>query len=74
MVLDWVSFGEPLTFWQMLLRIVAAVVFGTIIGVDRREGDDGGSGGQDYYSEPAVRQRGKGAGKTALGHPGMGLL
>ena len=35
MVLDWVSFGEPLTFWQMLLRIVAAVIFGTIIGVER---------------------------------------
>ena len=35
MILDWVSFGEPLTFWQMLLRIVAAVVFGTIIGVER---------------------------------------
>ncbi len=23
MVFDWVTFGEPLSFWQMLLRIVA---------------------------------------------------
>ncbi len=35
MIFDWVTFGEPLSFWQMLLRIVAAVVFGAIIGVDR---------------------------------------
>ena len=35
MILDWVTFGEPLTFWQMLLRIVAAVIFGAIIGVER---------------------------------------
>ncbi len=35
MFLDWVTFGEPLSFWQMLLRIVAAVVFGAIIGMDR---------------------------------------
>ena len=28
MVLDWVTFGEPLSFWQMVLRIVAAVIFG----------------------------------------------
>ncbi len=35
MFFDWVTFGEPLTFWQMLLRIVAAVVFGAIIGADR---------------------------------------
>ena len=33
MVFDWISFGEPLSFWQMLLRIVAAVVFGAIIGI-----------------------------------------
>ena len=35
MVFDWVSFGEPLSFWQMVLRIVAAVIFGAIIGVER---------------------------------------
>ena len=35
MVLDWVTFGEPLSFGQMVLRIVAAVVFGAIIGVER---------------------------------------
>ena len=35
MFFDWVTFGEPLTFWQMVLRIVAAVVFGAIIGVER---------------------------------------
>lgn len=35
MVLDWVTFGEPLSFWQMVLRIVAAVIFGAIIGVER---------------------------------------
>ncbi len=35
MIFDWVTFGEPLTFWQMVLRITAAVVFGTIIGVER---------------------------------------
>ena len=35
MVLDWVTFGEPLSFWQMLLRIVAAVIFGAIIGIER---------------------------------------
>ena len=34
MILDWVTFGEPLTFWQMVLRIVAAVVFGALIGVE----------------------------------------
>ena len=35
MFFDWVTFGEPLSFWQMVLRIVAAVVFGAIIGVER---------------------------------------
>ena len=35
MFFDWITFGEPLTFWQMLIRIVAAVVFGAIIGVER---------------------------------------
>ena len=35
MILDWVTFGEPLTFWQMVVRIVAAVIFGAIIGIDR---------------------------------------
>ena len=35
MILDWVSFGEPLTFWQMVLRIVAAVIFGALIGIER---------------------------------------
>ena len=35
MVFDWISFGEPLSFWQMLLRIVAAVIFGAIIGIER---------------------------------------
>ena len=35
MILDWVTFGEPLTFWQMVLRIVAAVIFGALIGVER---------------------------------------
>ena len=35
MVFDWVTFGEPLSFWQMLLRIVAAVIFGAIIGIER---------------------------------------
>ena len=35
MVFDWVTFGEPLSFWQMVLRIVAAVIFGAIIGVER---------------------------------------
>jgi len=35
MVFDWVTFGEPLSFWQMLLRIVAAVIFGAVIGIER---------------------------------------
>ena len=35
MVFDWVSFGDPLSFWQMLLRIVAAVVFGAFIGIEQ---------------------------------------
>ncbi|MCR4877622.1 MAG: MgtC/SapB family protein [Clostridiales bacterium] len=35
MVFDWITFGEPLSFWQMVLRIVAAVIFGAIIGVER---------------------------------------
>ena len=35
MIFDWVTFGEPLSFGQMVLRIVAAVVFGAIIGVER---------------------------------------
>ena len=35
MIFDWVTFGEPLSFWQMVLRIVAAVIFGAIIGVER---------------------------------------
>ncbi len=35
MILDWIKFGEPLSFWQMLLRIVAAVVLGAMIGIDR---------------------------------------
>ena len=35
MIFDWVTFGEPLSFWQMVIRIVAAVIVGTIIGVER---------------------------------------
>ncbi len=35
MVFDWVTFGKPMTFWQMLFRILAAVVIGAIIGIDR---------------------------------------
>ena len=35
MVFDWVTFGKPMTFWQMLFRILAAVVMGAIIGIDR---------------------------------------
>ena len=35
MFFDWVTFGEPLSFWQMVIRIVAAVIFGAIIGIDR---------------------------------------
>ena len=35
MVFDWVTFGEPLSFWQMLIRIVASVLFGAIIGIER---------------------------------------
>ena len=35
MVFDWVTFGAPLSFWQMLLRIVAAVIFGAVIGIER---------------------------------------
>ncbi len=35
MILDWITFGEPLSIGQMLLRLLTAVVMGTIIGIDR---------------------------------------
>ncbi len=35
MFLDWISFGEPLSFWQMIFRIVIAVLIGAVIGIDR---------------------------------------
>ncbi len=35
MILDWITFGEPLSVGQMLLRLLTAVVMGTIIGIDR---------------------------------------
>lgn len=31
---DWITFGEPLTFWQVLFRIVMAVAIGAAIGVE----------------------------------------
>ena len=37
MVLDWLSFGEPLSFWQVAFRIAASVLMGAIIGVDREK-------------------------------------
>ncbi len=35
MILDWINFGEQLSIWQVLLRILAAVAMGTAIGIDR---------------------------------------
>ncbi len=35
MILDWITFGQPLSFWQMVLRILAAIIIGTGIGIDR---------------------------------------
>ncbi len=35
MILDWLTFGAPLSFWQMILRIVLAVIIGAVIGVER---------------------------------------
>ena len=35
MIFDWVTFGQPLSFWQMTVRILAAVLIGAIIGIDR---------------------------------------
>ena len=35
MFLDWITFGEPVSFWQMVIRIFAAVVLGALIGIDR---------------------------------------
>ncbi len=35
MILDWITYGQPLSIWQMLLRILAAVIIGTGIGIDR---------------------------------------
>lgn len=32
---DWITFGQTLTFWQMLLRIVISVTIGAVIGIDR---------------------------------------
>ncbi len=32
---EWVSFGEPLTIWIVLIRIAAATVIGAVIGMDR---------------------------------------
>ena len=37
MILDWVSFGKMITFGQMILRIVSAVIIGAIIGIDREK-------------------------------------
>ena len=37
MILDWLSFGEPLSVWQVVVRILAAVLMGAIIGVDREK-------------------------------------
>lgn len=37
MLLDWVTYGEQLTYWQLILRIVASVVIGAIIGIDREK-------------------------------------
>ncbi len=37
MFLDWVTFGEPLSFWQMAFRITVAVFMGALIGVDREK-------------------------------------
>lgn len=35
MFLDWITFGDTLTIYQMLLRIVLSVTVGAIIGIDR---------------------------------------
>ncbi len=35
MIFDVVTFGQPLTILQMLIRIFAAVIIGTVIGIDR---------------------------------------
>ena len=35
MIFDWVTFGQPLSFWQRTVRILAAVLIGAIIGIDR---------------------------------------
>ncbi len=35
MFLDWISFGEPLDFWQMTYRLVISVLIGAVIGIDR---------------------------------------
>lgn len=35
MLLDWITFGEPLTEWQMIQRILIALAMGALIGIDR---------------------------------------
>ena len=35
MFFDWVTFGQPMSFGQMALRIAAAIFLGAIIGIDR---------------------------------------
>ena len=35
MFLDWITFGESLTFWQMAVRIIVSVAIGAVIGIDR---------------------------------------
>ncbi len=35
MFLDWITFGEPLSFWQMVFRITVSVLIGAVIGIDR---------------------------------------
>ncbi len=37
MILDWLTFGQPLSVWQVAVRILAAVMMGAIIGVDREK-------------------------------------
>ena len=34
---DWITFGQTLTFGQMLFRIAVAVIIGTVIGVEREK-------------------------------------
>ena len=64
MFFDWVTFGEPLTFWQMVLRIVAAVVFGAIIGVEREMKNR-----PDHRGLPVVRRLpGAGGGSRVYHH------